>query len=81
LTVKENGFLMVYDVDGDETPEVFVSGEGNAIYGYTRNMVSIDGFPLSAWGRPAFADLNGDGITDCAAAGMDNKLYRWRFRK
>ena len=80
LMVKENGFIMIVDVDGDSIPEIFISGEGNAIYGYTRNMVSIDGFPLSAWGRPAFADLDGDGIMDCVAAGMDNKLYRWRFR-
>ena len=81
LAVKENGCIMAVDVDFDGIPEIFISGEGNAIYGYTRNMVSIDGFPLSAWGRPAFADLNGDGIMNIAAAGMDNKLYRWRFRR
>ena len=80
LLAKENGFITEADVDGDGIPEIFISGEGNALYGYTRNMISIDGFPLSAWGKPAIGDLDGDNITDLAALGMDNKLYRWRFR-
>ncbi|MDR1142801.1 MAG: VCBS repeat-containing protein [Spirochaetaceae bacterium] len=81
LTVREEGCIMAADVDKDGIPEIFISGEGNAIYGYSRNLISIEGFPLTAWGRPAFADLDADGTVDCAAAGMDNKLYRWRFKQ
>ncbi|MDR2663548.1 MAG: VCBS repeat-containing protein, partial [Treponema sp.] len=81
LTVREEGCITAADVDKDGIPEIFISGEGNAIYGYSRNLISIEGFPLSAWGRPAFADLDADDTMDCAAAGMDNKLYRWRFKQ
>ncbi|MDR2211544.1 MAG: VCBS repeat-containing protein [Spirochaetaceae bacterium] len=81
LAVKEEGCIVSADVDGDGTPEVFITGEGNALYGYSQNMVSIEGFPLPVWGRPVFEDLDGDGNMDCAGAGMDNKLYRWRFKK
>jgi hypothetical protein len=81
LSVREDGCIVGADVDRDGIPEIFISGEGNAIYGYSRNLISIEGFPLTAWGRPAFVDLDADGSMDCAAAGMDNKLYRWRFKQ
>ncbi|GHV87990.1 hypothetical protein AGMMS50267_03500 [Spirochaetia bacterium] len=80
LTVREGGYLTTADVDGDKTHEIFFSGEGNALYGYARNFSSLDGFPLPIWGRPVFADLNGDGKLECLGAGMDNKIYQWQFR-
>lgn len=80
LTVREAGYITALDVDGDKTPEVFFTGEGNALYGYSRNFISLDGFPLPAWGRPAFVDLNGDGKIECFALGLDNKLYQWQFK-
>jgi hypothetical protein len=76
----EEGSLTVMDVDGDKEAEVFITGSGNALYGYSRNFISLDGFPLPVWGRPCFGDLNGDGRIECAGVGMDNKLYRWQFR-
>jgi hypothetical protein len=81
LTIKDEGCILCADVDGDGIAEIFITGEGNALYGYSRNLISIEGFPLPVWGRPVFADLDGDGIMDCAGAGMDDKLYRWRFNK
>jgi hypothetical protein len=78
--VMEEGWLGAVDVDGDKSPEIFVSGEGNALHGYSRNFRSLDGFPLPVWGRPLFADLNGDGKIECAGIGMDHLLYRWQFR-
>ncbi|MDR2073308.1 MAG: VCBS repeat-containing protein [Spirochaetaceae bacterium] len=81
FSVKEEGYIGSADIDGDKVPEIFITGEKNALYGYAQNMVSIEGFPLPVWGRPVFADLDGDGNIDCAGAGMDNKLYRWRFTK
>lgn len=80
LSVREEGYIGVQDVDGDRTPEIFVTGEGNALYGYARNFSSLNGFPLPVWGRPFFGDLNGDGKMECAGVGLDNKLYRWQFK-
>ncbi|MDR2185087.1 MAG: hypothetical protein LBO80_05390 [Treponema sp.] len=80
LTVKESGYIAAFDVDGDKVPEIFFTGEGNALYGYARNFNSLDGFPLPVWGRPAFGDFNGDGKMECAGIGLDNKLYRWQFK-
>jgi hypothetical protein len=81
LVVRQNGYISAVDVDGDEIPEIFFSGEGNALYGYKRNFMSLDGFPLPVWGRPAFGDLNGDGKIECAGTGLDNRLYMWQFKK
>jgi hypothetical protein len=80
LEVKENGYITAVDVDGNGEPEIFISGEGNALYGYNRNFQSLEGFPLPIWGRPAFADLSGSGKMEIVGAGMDNKIYRWQFR-
>jgi outer membrane protein assembly factor BamB len=80
LSVKEEGYITVADVDGDKIPEIFFSGEGNALYGYTRSFSSLDGFPLPVWGRPCFLDLNGNGKSECTGTGLDNRLYRWHFR-
>jgi hypothetical protein len=80
LSVKEEGYLTAVDVNGDKIPEIFFTGEGNALYGYARNFNSLDGFPLPVWGRPVFADLNGDGKLECTGVGLDNKLYQWQFK-
>jgi outer membrane protein assembly factor BamB len=80
LIVREESYITAVDVDGDKIPEIFFSGEGNALYGYSRNFSALDGFPLPLWGRPAFADFDGDGKLECAGAGLDNRLYRWHFR-
>ncbi|MDR1618073.1 MAG: VCBS repeat-containing protein [Treponema sp.] len=80
LQVKEESCLVAADCDGDKIPEIFFSGEGNALYGYARNFSSLDGFPLPVWGRPVIGDLNGDGKTEIAGAGLDNRIYRWQFR-
>jgi hypothetical protein len=78
--VKEEGSVILFDVNGDTIPEVFITGEGNALYGYTRDFRSLEGFPLPVWGRPLFADLNGDGRVEITGVGMDRQLYRWQFR-
>ncbi|MDR1420773.1 MAG: hypothetical protein LBI86_10395 [Treponema sp.] len=80
LSVKEEGYITASDVDGDKVSEIFFSGEGNALYGYTQGFSSLDGFPLPIWGQPSFADLNGDGKSECTGTGLDNRLYRWHFR-
>jgi hypothetical protein len=77
----EEGVLLCADPDGDGTPEIFFTGEANALYGYSRAFSLLAGFPLPVWGRPAFADFNGDGMMECAGMGLDNLLYRWQFNK
>jgi hypothetical protein len=80
LTVREEGYITAADINGDKVPEIFVTGDGNALHGYARNFSSLNGFPLPLWGRPFFGDLNGDGKLECTGAGLDNKLYRWQFK-
>jgi hypothetical protein len=78
--VMQEGYITTVDVDGDKIAEIFISGDGNALHGYSRNFRSLEGFPLPIWGRPLFADLNGDGKIECTGIGMDKQLYRWQFR-
>ena len=80
LAVREEGFITVADIDGDKRKEIFFSGEGNALYGYSRSFSSLDGFPLPIWGRPFIGDINNDGKQEIAGVGMDNRLYMWQFR-
>jgi hypothetical protein len=80
FSVQEDGYIGVLDVNDDRVPEIFISGAGNALYGYARNFSSLNGFPLPVWGEPFFGDLNGDGKLECAGVGLDNKLYRWQFK-
>ena len=80
LEAREEAYITLHDMDGDNRPEIFITGEGNALYGYNRNFQALEGFPLPVWGRPAFADFLGNGKTGIAGMGMDNKLYMWQFR-
>ncbi len=76
----EEGAIITADIDNDKTPEIFITGSGNALYGYSNNFTLLDGFPLPVWGNPAFGDFNGDGNMECIGIGLDNRLYRWQFR-
>jgi len=86
LSVRESGFITAADITGGRRSEalpkeaVFFAGEGNALYGYSRNFNSLDGFPLPVWGRPLIGDIQGGGKIEVAGMGMDNKLYLWQFR-
>ena len=79
LTVMEEGCITVFDIDNDKKPEIFISGEGNALYGFNRSFNLLEGFPLPVWGRPGFA-VNSSGKIQLAGAGMDNRVYLWQFR-
>jgi len=80
FTAKEEGYITVYDCDGDKVPEVFITGEGNALHAYTRNFRSLEGFPLAMWGRPHFIPAKGNKKPEIIGIGMDRRLYRWQFR-
>jgi len=74
------GFLVAADTDGDRIPEIYVTGDGNTLFGYTRNFTPRDGFPLAAWGLPFFGDFNGDGKIECLAPTLENTLAAWQLR-
>ncbi len=70
----KSGHLTVFDYDEKAGQEIFVSGEGNALYGFNSGLELLPGFPVSAYGNPLFIDLNGDNKNDCLAITFDNKI-------
>jgi hypothetical protein len=80
FSVKEEGYIAVFDCDGDKIPEIFITGEGNALHAYTRGFRSLEGFPLPVWGRPHFVPAQGNKKAEIFGIGMDRRLYRWQFR-
>jgi hypothetical protein len=80
FAVKEEGYITFFDSDGDKTPEIYITGEGNALYAYTRNFRSLEGFPLPIWGRPFFVPAQGNKRAEIFGMGMDRRLYRWQFK-
>ena len=78
--VKEEGYITVFDSNGDKVPEIFITGEGNALHGYNRHFRSLEGFPLPVWGMPLFVDPGSGGKKEIIGMGMDRRLYRWQFR-
>ena len=80
LSVMEEGYITTFDCDNDKIPEVFITGEGNALYAFTRNFRSLEGFPLPVWGRPHFIEAQGSMKAEVFGMGMDRRLYRWHFR-
>ncbi len=79
MTASE-GRLSLRDIDDDGEEEVFASGDGSILHGYSRSLSPLAGFPLPLWGFPSFADINGDGKVDCVGAGLDDSLNAWIFR-
>ncbi len=72
--------LVARDVEGDGRPEIFVSGDGNALYGFDADLEPLTGFPVPGTGKPAFADLNGDGRPELVTAGVDGVIRAASFR-
>ena len=80
FSVKEEGYITVFDSDGDRIPEIFITGEGNALHAFTRNFRSLEGFPLPLWGKPFFVPAQGSRRAEIFGIGMSNRLYRWQFK-
>jgi len=80
FSAKEEGFITVFDSDGDKVPEIFITGEGNALYAFTRSFRSLEGFPLPLWGRPHFVPAQGRANAEIFGMGMSMRLYRYQFR-
>jgi len=80
FSVMEEGYITVFDSDSDKNPEIYFTGEGNALHAYTRNFRSLEGFPLPVWGKPHFITAHGNKKAEILGIGMDGKLYRWLFK-
>ncbi|MCL2765795.1 MAG: hypothetical protein FWD40_11045 [Treponema sp.] len=80
FSVREEGYITVFDSNGDNIPEVYITGEGNALHAYTRNFRSLENFPLPVWGRPYFIPAQGGRKAEIFGMGMSMRLYRWQFR-
>ena len=80
FSVMEEGYITVFDSDNDKTPEIYITGEGNALHAYTRNFRSLENFPLPVWGRPYFIPAQGNKKAEVIGMGMSMRLYRWQFR-
>lgn len=68
------GRITICDYDGKTGQEIFVSGEGNSLYGFNSQLELLHDFPVSGYGNPVFQDLNGDNKNDCLAITFDNKI-------
>ncbi|MBO5137653.1 MAG: hypothetical protein J6B81_04050 [Spirochaetaceae bacterium] len=75
-----NGYLRVIRPQDNGPGNVYVSVDGNLIYGFTESLELLSGFPLVGWGIPTFADANADKIADCFVFTLDNKLSAWNLR-
>lgn len=67
--------ITVKDINGDRIDEIFISGAGNAIYGYSSTLNALEGFPIAGLSNPIFVDVNSDGSQDILSFGLDSKLY------
>ncbi|MGC8765354.1 MAG: hypothetical protein ACP5QT_05665 [Brevinematia bacterium] len=76
----ENAGVLIFDVDGDESDEIFIYGDDNFIYAFSIELNEIEGFPIKGVARPVFFDLNNDNNVELISADPDN-IYVYTFRK
>jgi hypothetical protein len=67
--------ITVIDVDADGREELFISGGGDALYGYTGELVALPGFPLAGAGQPYFIDVTGDAKAELVVRGVDDTIH------
>ena len=70
----KTGNITVVNYDDKDSEEIFVSGEGNSIYGFNTKLELLPEYPVPGYGNPVFIDLNGDNKKDCLAITFDNTL-------
>ena len=71
----DNYNITLQDINGNGYEEILVSGGGDAIYAYDRNLNEVVGFPISGKAAPYFIDINGDGRKDIISCSIDNKIH------
>ena len=78
-TARE-AYLSVAEPEHNGKRSVFVCADANVIYGFNENLELLSGYPLTGFGRPVFADVNGDKIGECIALSLDKRLVAWKTR-
>ena len=78
INVKE-GYLTVAN-QGNGVNNIYLTTDGNVIYGFNENLELLSGFPLAGCGTPVFTDVNGDKVLDCIVQTIDKKLNAWNLR-
>ena len=78
ISVKE-GYLTVAS-QGNGVNNIYLTTDGNVIYGFNENLELLSGFPLAGCGTPIFTDVNGDKILDCVVQTIDKKINAWNLR-
>ena len=76
----KHGYLCVRDSEHSGRSCVFVCADANVIYGFNESLELLSGYPLTGWGKPVFADVNGDKVAECIALTIDKKLVAWKVR-
>lgn len=78
ISVKE-GYITVASQDNGVN-NIYLTTDGNVIYGFNENLELLSGFPLAGCGTPIFTDVNGDRILDCLVQTIDKKINAWNLR-
>lgn len=76
----KNAYMTAADPNENGVHNIYVCPDGNTLYGFTSSLELISGFPVTGWGVPAFADVNGDRNADCFVLTLDNTLTAWNLR-
>jgi hypothetical protein len=71
--------LTAFNIIGNEKEEIFISEAGASVYGFTSDLIPLDGFPVGGGHRPAFGDLNGDKSPELITGGYDNTVRAYFF--
>lgn len=75
----KQGVITTCDYNGDNHTDIFVSGEGNTVYGFTSLLEMIEAFPLSGYNELVFTDVNGDKKDDCLVLSIDDHIFAYNI--
>ncbi|MCX7821321.1 MAG: VCBS repeat-containing protein [Brevinematales bacterium] len=82
--IEAGAKLSIYDINKDESDEIFVYNNQNNISAYkyeNDELIEVEGFPIKGWTKPDFYDLNKDGKIEVISAGLDGKLHIYTYSK
>lgn len=77
---SREGLISVIAPDEEFHKNLYVSIDGNLLYGFSGSLELLSGFPVVGFGVPAFVDVNGDKSADCFVLTLDKKLNAWNIR-
>jgi len=66
--------IILFDVNGDNTSEIFIYGANNKIYAFDSSLNVLSGFPVSGSSKPVFSDFNFDNEYEMVTVSTDNSI-------